>query len=256
MKFAVPLTALLCLAFAAPGAVAEQLNYSLYLLAVPLADATFTLDQSASAYRMSMSFHTIGLADLFASDQMAEHIAGRIESDRLMPYDYGSSSRLRGQDRLVGLVWRDGAPVATAIVPPNATERAEVPPSLLPDTIDPLSAIVLMLREVARTGRCDSSARTYDGRRVSQFEAKTIDEEILPSSRHSSFAGRALRCDFSERTLAGARLGSGHDEDAKERPGKLWIAPIVPGGPRLPVRATVETRWFGDATVYLTAATP
>jgi hypothetical protein len=256
MKSVALLIALLCLASIAPAATAAELNYSLYLLAVPLADATFTLDQSAAAYRMTMSFHTTGLADLFASDQLAEHITGRIENDRLVPYDYGSSSRLRGQDRLVGLVWRNGTPVATAIVPPNAGEREEVPASLLPNTIDPLSAIVLMLRQVARTGRCDSSARTYDGRRVSLFEAKTIGEEDLPASHRSSFAGRALRCDFSERTLAGARIGSGHDEDAKERPGELWIAPIVPGGPRLPVRATVATRWFGDATVYLTSASP
>ena len=255
MKSAALLTALLCLGSVAPAAAAE-LNYSLYLLAVPLADATFTLDQNVSAYRMTMSFHTIGLADLVASDQLAEHITGRIENDRLLPYDYSSSSRLRGQDRLVSLIWRDGTPVATAIVPPNTTEREEVPPSMLPNTIDPLSAIVLMLRQVARTGRCDSSARTYDGRRVSLFEAKTIGEEDLPASHRSSFAGRALRCDFSERTLAGARIGSGHDEDAKERPGELWIAPIVPGGPRLPVRATVATRWFGDATVYLTSASP
>jgi hypothetical protein len=256
MKPAVLLTALLCVASAAPGAAAAELNYSLYLLAVPLADATFTLDQNPAAYRMTMSFHTIGLADLFASDQLAEHITGRIENDRLLPYDYASSSRLRGQDRLVSLVWHDGVPVVTAIVPPNATEREEVPPNLLPNTIDPLSAIVLMLRQVARTGRCDSSARTYDGRRLSEFDAKTVGEEDLPPTRRSSFSGRALRCDFSEHTLAGARFGADHAEDVKERPGRLWIAPVVPGGPRLPVRATVETRWFGDATVYLTAASP
>ncbi len=70
----------------ASGAAAAELNYSLYLLAVPLADATFTLDQNPAAYRMTMSFHTIGLADLFASDQFGEHITGRIENDRLAAY--------------------------------------------------------------------------------------------------------------------------------------------------------------------------
>jgi hypothetical protein len=256
MKSAVLLAALLCLATVAPGAAAAELNYSLYLLAVPLADASFTLDQTASTYGMTMSFHTIGLASLFASDQLAEHTTGRIENDRVVPYEYGSTSRLRGQNRLVGVVWRDGTPVPTAIVPPNATEREEVPASLLPNTIDPLSAVILMLRQVARTGRCDASARTFDGRRVSLFDAKTIGEEDLPPSGRSSFSGRALRCDFSERTLAGVRLGDGRAEDAKVRPGRLWIAQAVPGGPRLPVRATFVTRWFGDATVYLTAASP
>jgi len=213
MKSVALLIALLCLASIAPAATAAELNYSLYLLAVPLADATFTLDQSAAAYRMTMSFHTTGLADLFASDQLAEHITGRIENDRLVPYDYGSSSRLRGQDRLVGLVWRNGTPVATAIVPPNAGEREEVPASLLPNTIDPLSAIVLMLRQVAAAYRCSRrrrSARRICPRRTAPASPAARSAATLASARwRARGSGPAtMRTPRNGRASCGSRRSS------------------------------------------------
>ena len=54
----------------------------------------------------------------------------------------------------------------------------------------------------------------------------------------------------------GFRLGSARDDDARERRGTIWLAQVLPKAPRLPVRIAVETRWFGEATIYLTAATP
>jgi hypothetical protein len=38
--------------------------------------------------------------------------------------------------------------------------------------------------------------------------------------------------------------------------GSAWLAPVVAGGLRLPVRMAFETRWFGEATMYLTDIGP
>ena len=84
-----------------------------------------------------------------------------------------------------------------------------------------------------------------------QVEARTAGEEELPASGHSNYAGRALRCDFTDRTLAGFRTGSSRNDDLREHRGTIWLGQILPGSPRLPVRASVETRWFGDAMIYL-----
>jgi hypothetical protein len=258
MSRAAPLIALLLLGclVAPPDAVAAQLNYTLYVLAVPLAHVVFNVDLASSSYRMTFHLQTTGLADVFANDHIEERTEGRFENDRPAPADYGSSSRLRGQDRIVGMVWRDGTPVVTTISPPNAAEREDVPAALRPHTVDPLSAVVLLLRQVAQTGRCDASIRTYDGRRLELFAARTTAEEDLSPSGRSSFAGRALRCDFTDQTLAGFHLGPSRDEDARERRGTIWMSQVFSGGPRLPVRISLETRLLGDATLYLTAAFP
>lgn len=249
---------LLCLAspLVTHRAAATQLNYRLYVLGLPAAEATLRVDLASPAYRVTLRFHTVGLVTLVAGDRLEEHASGRFESDRPAPLEYGSNGRLHGQDRVADLTWRDGTPIVTAIAPPNEKEREEVPVAQRAHTIDPLSAIVMLLNQVAQTGRCEGTSRAYDGRRLQLLEARTAGEEDVPHSIRSSFSGRGLRCEFTDQTLAGFRLGSGRDDDFRLHRGTIWLSQVLPGGPRLPVRASVETRWLGAAMIYLTAASP
>src|ERR1051326_1060835 len=114
--------ALLCLA--APPALATQLNYTLYVLGVPLADAAFSLNLTPAGYGIAMRFYTTGVADVVAGNHLDERSRGRIEKERPAPLEYGAISRLRGQDRIVNMIWRDSIPTPTEIVPPNAAERS------------------------------------------------------------------------------------------------------------------------------------
>jgi hypothetical protein len=239
-----------------PKAAAADLNYTLYVVGLPVGDATVSLDLGTSAYRAGLRFHTTGIADMFVGDRVDEHTSGRFESDRPSPVEYFSTGRRHGTDRIVGMTWHDGTPVVTTITPANSTEREDVPAALLAHTVNPLDAIILLLRQVARTGRCEASSRAFDGRRLQLLEARTLGDEDIPPSGRSSFSGRALRCDFTDKTLAGFRLGPGRDDDLRDHHGTVWLAQISPAGQKLPVRASVETRWFGDATIYLTSASP
>ena len=257
MHRAVLLT-LLCLAtpLAAHRSAAAQLGYRLYVLGVPVGDGTLDVDLAPSAYRLTLRFHTTGLVEMVAGDRVDEHTNGKFENGRPAPLEYGSNGHLHGQDRVVDLTWRDGTPIVTAIAPPNETEREDVPGVLLARTVNPLDAIVLLLHQAAATGRCEGSVRAYDGRRLQLLEARTAGEDDIPRSSRSSFFGRGLRCDFSDQTLAGYRLGSGRDDDFRVHRGTIWLAQVLPGMPRLPVRASVETRFLGEAMIYLTAVSP
>ena len=248
----------MCLAssFAVHPAIAVELNYRLYVLAVAAAEATISFQMPQPVYRLALSFHTTGLADLFVGDRLEEYTTGRFEADRPATIEYGSNGYLHGQQRVVGMTWHDGTPVVTSITPPNNTEREDVPPALLADAADPLDAIVLLLRQVARTGLCEGSSRAYDGRRLQLLVARTAGEEDVPASGRSNFSGRALRCDFTDHSLAGFRRGSARDNDLRDHHGTIWLGQVFPGAPRLPIRASVETRWLGDATLYLTSASP
>jgi hypothetical protein len=258
MNRAAPLMLLLCLV--SPGTVPRadgaQLSYTTYVVAVPVVEAVLTVDLAPATYRTSLRFHTIGIANLFANSLVEDHVHGLFAADLAAPIEYTSQVRLRGDDRFVGMVWRDGSPVVTALTPGTGEEREDVPPALSAHTIDPLSALTRWLRLVEQTGGCDASSRTYNGRRLQLFEVKAAGEEDIPASGRSSFVGRGLRCEFTERTLAGFRLDSRRGEEARPRRGTIWLARVLPGAPRLPVRAAVETPWFGDAMIYLTSATP
>jgi hypothetical protein len=98
--------------------------------------------------------------------------------------------------------------------------------------------------------------RTYDGRRTVEIEAHTVGDEVLEPTNRSSFSGKTLRCDFSGRMLAGFLFGDDRERDSKPMHGSAWLAPVAAGGTPLPVRMTFQTRWFGDATMYLTGIGP
>ncbi|MGA3003027.1 MAG: DUF3108 domain-containing protein [Acetobacteraceae bacterium] len=258
MKPATSLIALLCLTspLAVHRAIAEQLNYTLHVVGIPVADAALTINTTGSAYRAVMRFHTTGLANLVDGSSLEEAVSGEIKNDRPAPQVYSSNGYLHGQNRIVDMTWQDGSPVATAITPPNATERADVPVALRAGTVDQVSLIILLVHLAQQTGGCEAAARSYDGRDLQLFQVRTAGEEELPASGRSSFSGRALRCDFTSQTLAGFRFGSGGEQDHRSHRGTIWLGQVVPGGPRLPVQAAVETRWFGDATIYLTSVAP
>jgi hypothetical protein len=258
MKPVPPLILLLCLTspLVAHRAGAEQLNYTLHVVGIPVADAALNIDLTESGYRASMRFHTTGLANLVDGGRLEETVSGSIKDDRPVPQIYDSSGYLHEQNRAVDMAWHDGTPAVTAITPPNDTEREDVPAALRAGTVDQVSLIVLLLHLVDHTGRCDAAARSYDGRDLQSFQVRTVGEEELSASGQSSFSGRALRCEFTSQTLAGFRFGSGGEQDHRPHRGTIWLGRVVAGGPRLPVRAAVETRWFGDATIYLTSASP
>ena len=260
MKVAVliPLCLLLYLAvpIAPRAAQAAQLSFELYALGIPVAESSMTFDLAPSTYRMGLRYQAIGVARLFDSDRLDQSTDGTFEHDQPVPLEFKSFIRLHSQERIVTLEYRNGNPTIAAIDPPNETEREIVPAPRREHTLDPLSAMVDMLHVAARTGRCDLSQPTYDGRRLELFTATTKGEEDIPPSGRSIFAGRGLRCDYTSQPVAGLRLGDGHDDDARVRKGTIWLAPLVPGGPRLPVQGVVDVRFLGTATMYLTAAVP
>jgi hypothetical protein len=257
MKPAAQLIVLLCLTSPAThNAIAEQLNFTLQVVGLPIAEATLSINLTESDYRASLQFHTTGLANLVDRGNLEQTVSGELRNTQPAPQIFTSRGYLHGQDRSVEMVWQHDTPVVTAIAPPNASEREDVPVALRAGTIDRISLIVLLLRMVDQTGHCDGAVRSYDGRDLQLFEVRTVGQEAIRPSGLSSFSGPALRCDFTSQMLAGFHFGRAGVQDRRQRRGTIWLARNVPGGPHWPVRAAVETRWFGDATIYLTSVAP
>ena len=251
------LLSLLFLIAAARGpALGAELNFSLYSLGIPVAESTMLVDLAGSRFRMGLRYHVTGVARLFSGDKLDEVTTGYVNDGKPAPVEYRSAITLKGRDRMVTLDFHDGSPTIAAIDPPNASERDEVPPPRLARAIDPMTAMVSMIMAVTQTGKCELSHETFDGRRLELFYARTAGEEDLPVNSHSTFSGRALRCDYVSKPLAGFLTGSGREEDARPRQGTIWLAHTLPGGPLLPVRALVDSRFLGQATMYLTSVSP
>jgi hypothetical protein len=236
--------------------LALHASYETYAAGLHVAAVESGLSLGPWDYRMSLGYHTTGMVGFFLGGHQFDSVGGFWQSERAQPSRFLGQGTWHGTERLTEIDYRQGQPSIRQLTPPAADEREPVPESLQANTIDTLSALVELIHVVQVTGRCETTARTYDGRRAVEIEAHTVGEEMLAPTDRSSFAGKALRCDFSGRMLAGFKFGDDRSRDSKPMHGSAWLSAVVAGGPPLPVRLAFETRWFGDATMYLTDVGP
>lgn len=239
---------------AAPGQPPSSLHmtYGTYAAGLEVAQVEAGLALGPRTYQMSLAYHTTGMAGLLFRGRQLSTVSGTWRGVHPAPKQYYAEGTWRGQQRVARIDYDQGLPIVRQLVPPNEAEREPVPDALRENAIDTLSAVAQLIREVGSSGRCETGARTFDGRRAVEIRASTAGEETLAQTGRSSFAGRALRCDFEGRVLSGFKLDADRDRDGRPMHGSAWLAPAVQGGPPVPVRLTFETRWFGDATMYLT----
>ncbi len=236
----------------AQAPVSVHARYETYAAGVHVADVETGLNFGPRNYRMSLAYHTTGVVGLLFGGHQLDTVLGSWNGAQAAPSRFLGQGAWRGVDRVADIDYRQSKPFVRQLIPGIADEREPVPDSLQTNSIDTLSALAMLIRSVATTGRCETAVRTFDGRRATEIEAHTAGEEQLASSSRSVFQGNALRCDFTGRMLAGFKFDGDRVRDGKPMHGSAWLAAAMPGGPLLPVRMAFETRWFGDAVMYLT----
>jgi hypothetical protein len=250
-----PLPLLLAAFFGAGPVMAEPLRllYRLQAGGMTVLELEAELDLGPRGYRMEAVTRTRGLAAVFLPGEQRTLAEGGWAGERPRPATYHAEGVWRGRLRRTVLRWTGAEPAIAAMEPPNEEEREEVPSALRHGTLDALSALAQLSRQVAETGRCDAAAAIYDGRRRTEIATRTESIDRLPAWR-DAWAGEALRCSYEGRTVAGFRLNEDRERQAEPQRGLAWMAPALPGAPPLPVRVDLPSRWFGTVTAYLVRA--
>lgn len=239
-------------------AEAAHLSYAIHGsvlgLDAEVASIEADLQLEPDAYDVRLSYRTAGVTSLIVTASNASEARGRFDHGAASPTSFTSAGVFRGEQRRVEIAYDQGVPDVRALVPPSEPKRDPVPPAEQRGTIDPMSAMAQLVSTVARTGRCDGTLTTFDGRRVVAFTARTAGVQDLSRTDRSTFAGPALRCDVVSQQIAGFK----HDDDEprmhRPQSSSAWFARITPAGPPLLVRATFPTVFLGLVTMYLTSA--
>jgi len=241
---------LLCLS---PAARAQPVSahYAAYSTGLNVLSLNAEFAVGPRDYRVHLTYHTAGTVGLLVSAEQDTVVEGAFNGDRPAPRRFYSAGHLRGRPRVTQIDYPKGQPEIRTLTPPNEQEREPVPPADQVGTVDSLSAMAQLVRQVNATGRCDGHSRTYDGRRLAELTARTAGREVLEQTSRSSFAGTALRCDFAGRQLGGFLLDADRAKAQRPRRGTAWFAAATPGGPMIPVRIQFETDLIGNLTMYL-----
>ncbi len=222
------------------------------------------LTLTPAGYEGELSFHTAGMIGWMIHDVDDSHVVGRFGAasepggvpDLAQPSRFDDVGNLRGTDRITRLSYRDGNPVVEALSPPVEVERKPVPPAVTPNTVDNLSALAMLVRHVAATGRCDGRATLFDGRRLTTLAVRTGGTDGLPRTGRSIFSGQALRCDVDGTQLYGFKNSESEAEQRRPKHGNAWLATLLPHAPPVPVRVVFTNKDLGEVTLYLTSITP
>ncbi len=223
-----------------------------------------TLNLAPTTYEGALSFHTAGMIGWMVHSTDDSHVQGRFVkaapddqgADRAEPSSFVSVGNLRGTDRVTRMTYQNGMPVIGTLTPNVLLERKPVPPTAWPHTIDNLSALAMLVRQVADTGRCDGSATLFDGRRLTTLAARTAGTEALAHTGRSLFAGQALRCDFDGNQVYGFKNDESEAEQRRTKHGNAWLATVLPNEPPVPVKVIFTNKALGEVTLYLTAVKP
>jgi Protein of unknown function (DUF3108) len=238
---------------AVPRVADARLDYEAYAHGLPVLHLQVGLAMWPGGYQVQLGYRTVGLVGFFYRGRQQDTVAGTWHDGRPAPRRFTADGVWHGDPHRLVMDYADGRPELRTVVPPLRAEREPVPPARQLGTIDTLSALVDLLRQVARTGSCVDRVETFDGRRLSEIAARNAGTSQLQPRAGAVFAGPALRCDFTGRMQAGFLYGH-QQRDSRPLHGSAWFAALVPGGQPWPVRMRFETDWFGDMTMVLTGA--
>jgi hypothetical protein len=214
-------------------------------------DATLRFD--GDHYRVTMSDHTVGLIGALFTNRVTSSASGTLAGDVPHPIEYESAGFSRGANRHTVIAYAGNTPTVETLTPVE-TRRDPVPGADTVGTVDTLSAVAGLIREVAATGRCDADLRIFDGARLTDVAMRTHGNVPLVPDDRSPFGGTALRCDFTTTLRAGFIHNDDYAKSHLPQHGTVWVAPAAAGTLPVPIRAQFTTVDHGTIAVFLQRA--
>jgi len=237
-----------------------RLDYRVHVGGMTVMEVQALLSLTGDRYAIEMKGATQGMLGRIISWTTQSSTVGAITPAGPQPSRYQVESAWRGEPRNVRMEYDGKGGLHVAADPsPQAEGRETVPDSMRRGSTDPLSAHLGVLLAAGRGEGCARTVPVYDGRRRYDLTFSDAGPEALAASRYSVFAGMTRHCRVQSRTLAGRKLSEGtgfwqRGSDEERPPLDVWIAPLRPGGPVLPVRLETDST-FGGVLVHLAAVT-
>lgn len=241
------LLALLLLAAAPAQAEAWRASYLITVAGATVMEAEVAFDLGGAGYRVETRTRPRGVGSLLLRGESVSLSEGRWQGAEARPAYHEARSHWRSGPRRTRLDYGpDGEPRLAVLEPAEDIPRAPLPPGSRAGTLDNLSALAQLARHVRDTGRCDTGATAFDGRRLTRFEV-TRDPVMQAAD------GGLLRCVIESRPLAGYALDRPDSANPTEIHALFGV--LRPGAPVLPVRVEIAARWWGRIEARLVSVT-
>jgi len=219
------LTALPHAAGAANDRRSIEASYRVDWITIPLMHADFRAERSPGRYRVSLQAKGAFLMRWLVRDRLRMVSTGRVADGQWKPV-LSEQLFLRSGKRDLTITTRfdkEGAlPVASVVPPEGRNHRPPVPPALLSDVSDPLTALLRAISSPMSAKPCHVDSRVYDGRRRVDLHSRLAGTVQLPSIGIAGLPRTGYRCRVTVKRLAGFR-----DKHFKQLPEPLAPATVI-----------------------------
>ncbi len=189
---------------AAPGSTL-QMAMTLYAGGVTLGKVDLNTTIRGDQYHSVSNLQTSGVVNAFWQSEIQATSTGTVAPKNFHPSLYDSFYTGRSDKKQeVSLTYGNGGPVRLYADPPYPMTGYEVTPEQQHETVDPLSAITMMVSGVAASADnpCGVTLPVFDGRRRYNAEISKLKDTTV-SMDNGLYKGRALLCQIKYRQLAG-----------------------------------------------------
>lgn len=225
--------ALMMTGTAPAGAVELTLTYKLFVGGVHANDLSLTAEVTEGRYRLASDSRTVGLIDAVVAFDSRAASQGTIASGEVRPHTHWADNDWHGDRRTVRIDYADPARLSVAIEPsPAADGRDPVPPELMRETVDPLSASLDIARHVV-SGDRGRTLPVFDGRRRYNLH---VGPSTAASVEGPVYSGAARRLEITLERIAGFSSRPWLPRADDPETVTVWFATLADGLPPIPVR--------------------
>ncbi|HWD26006.1 MAG TPA: DUF3108 domain-containing protein [Rhizomicrobium sp.] len=216
-KAAVAFTCALALtgaAYAAGGAGGEapsqpgstlQMAMTLYAGGVTLGKVDLDLKITGDQYHAVSNLQTSGVVNAFWQSEIQATSKGTVAPKNFHPGLYDSFYTGKSDKKQeVSLTYEPGGPIRLYANPTYVTTGYEVSPEQQKDTVDPLSAITMLVSGAMANpdNPCGVTLPVFDGRRRYDADITKVKDTAV-SMDNGLYKGKALLCQIKYKQLAG-----------------------------------------------------
>lgn len=214
---------------------------------LPLGEARVDIDVDGESYRVTSTLRSSGLVSLFERTRLRAEAEGRIEAGRVRWDAYALDHHYSRKHRTISM--RPAADGVAADINPNYRLWGQPPATDAQKSAarDPLSSLVAMAVDVARTRACADDYLTFDGRFLYRLELRGGE---MRSFDGGGYEGPVLRCRMRYVPVAGFEpTDNGRRRRIPE--GEIWFA-LIEGAPFAPPVRALAPLPLGQAGLSLT----
>ncbi len=182
-----------------------QMNMTLYAGGVTLGKVDLNTTIRGDQYHSVSNLQTSGVVNAFWQSEIQATSTGTLAPKNFKPSLYDSFYTGRADKKQeVSLTYDNNGPVRLYADPPYPMTGYEVTPEQQKATVDPLSAITMMVSGVAASAEnpCGVVLPVFDGRRRYNAEITKIKDTTV-SMDNGLYKGKALLCQIKYKQLAG-----------------------------------------------------